>query len=45
MLAQQKKKYSDFYYKLEGVNDRIKVYKKLFNQSLPSYEQAFEAKK
>ena len=30
ILLAQKKKYTDFYYALENVNDKIKVYTKLF---------------
>ena len=44
-LAQKKKKYSDFYYQLDDVNEKIKVYTKLFKTNVPSYQEAWMLKK
>ena len=44
MVAQQKKKHSDFYYKLSQVNDKIDAFTKLFYNKMPQFEEAWRIK-
>lgn len=44
-LSNSKSTHSRFYYKLQDLNDKLKVYNKLFSQKVPNYMQPFEEKK
>ena len=38
-LSHQKQKHSEFYYRLRGLNERIKIYKENFYEKVPSYQK------
>lgn len=41
----QRSKHSDFYYKLQHLNEKISLYKKLFYGKVPSYQKTYMMKK
>ena len=38
-------KHSNFYFKLQDLNDKISLYRKLFDSKIPSYQLAYMARK
>ena len=44
-LAQLKKKNTDFFYTLENLNDKIKVYTKIFSTGRTSFEEKWKVQK
>ena len=44
-LSKKKSKHSDFYSKLTSLNDKIGVYKKIFYNNAPKFEQHYNEKK
>lgn len=40
-LSQVKSKHSEFYYKLRGLNERIKIYKSSFYDKIPSFQRNY----
>ena len=36
-LSQEKSKHSEFYYKMKELNDKIRVYKKIFDNRVPAW--------
>ena len=45
MTGMEKSKHSDFYYKLQHLNEKIVLYKKLFYGKIPSYQKSYMMKK
>ena len=45
LTGMEKSKHSDFYYKLQHLNEKIVLYKKLFYGKIPSYQKSYMAKK
>ena len=43
--AKLKSKHSDFWYRLQTMNDKIFVYRTVFYGNMPSYQQQFHEKK
>ena len=43
--AKMKSKHSDFWYRLQTMNDKIFVYRTVFYGNMPSYQQQFHEKK
>ena len=39
-LSRERSKHSEFYYKLRGLNERIKIYKNHFYHKVPYYQRA-----
>ena len=39
MVAQQKKKHSDFFYKMKHLNDKIHAFTSIFYNNEPSYQK------
>ena len=44
-MAKMKRKHSDFYYRLNLVNDKLHVYTSLFYNKVPCYQQTWQEKK
>lgn len=44
-LAKMKQKHSEFYYKLQTLNDKIYVFRTHFYTKMPAYQKAFIEKK
>ena len=44
-MAKMKRKHSDFYYRLNLVNDKLHVYTSLFYNKVPCYQEKWEQKK
>ena len=42
--AEKKNKHSKFWYKLENLNERIKIYRSEFYENTPIYEKTFNEK-
>lgn len=44
-LAKMKSQHSEFYYRLQTLNDKILVFRSIFYNRMPSYQRAFLEKK
>ena len=44
-VAQMKAKHSDFYYRLQTLNDKILVFRSIFYNKMPHYQKVFLEKK
>ena len=44
-LSQEKSKHSEFYYKMKELNDKITVYKKIFDNRVPAWQRQYNKKK
>ena len=44
-MAKKKSKHSEFYYKLQTMNDKISVYRSMFYNKMPAHQKLFLEKK
>ena len=44
-IAKTKSKHSEFYYKLQTLNDKIYIYRSVYYSKMPAYQRAFIEKK
>ena len=44
-IAQKKQRHSDFYYRLETLNDKIYIFRSIYYTNMPSFQRAFMEKK
>ena len=44
-MAESKAKHSEFWHRLDGMNDKLSVYKHLFYEKMPRYQKVWYEKK